>query len=359
MKRTSGHDTAIATPADPASSRCPEGLRIAQPGTAMPLPEEDPFHAMKHLLGLTLVIEPDRQRLARFAIEAVQAAGGNVFAAAVTLDAILNGLRQAGTGAVEPSRAEITVEDDRMYLAWNGHRELLSQLPEKLSGSQLNALSERFRLAGESTDPELLRRRNQEISAELERAKARAAAEMAELETALDRKKAELQESIRLAETDSLTGLLNRGAYDTRLREAVARCQRQREALCLILFDLDKFKEINDTHGHQFGDEYLKRMAAAMRTSAREDVDFCCRMGGDEFAVILFSDLTTARRVAQRVLEKMEGRTSIGIAGLQPQDSATTLVSRADAALYEAKRAGRGRWMDPDSLIPQHARGQA
>ncbi len=330
-----------------------------QPATVTPMPEKNVANDMKQLLSLTIMIEPDRRRLARFAIDAVQAAGGNVFAAAVSLDAILSDLRGAGTGAIEPSRAELSVDDDRMYLTWNGHRGLLSRLPEKLSDVELNKLSEQFRRAGESTDPELLRRRNQEISAELERAKVRAAAEMAGLEAALDRKKAELRESIRVAETDSLTGLMNRGAYDARLHEAVARCQRQHEKLCLILLDLDKFKEINDTHGHQFGDEYLKRMAAAMRASVRDNVDLPCRTGGDEFAIILFADMAIARHAARRILERMEGRTSIGITELRNQDNTTSFVARADAALYEAKRQGRGRYVDFDSMTPQEIREKA
>ncbi len=314
---------------------------------------------MKQVLSLTIMVEPDRRRLAQFAIEAVRAAGGNVFATAATLDAILGGLRQAGTSAIEPAHAEITVDDDRMFLSWNEHHDLLSVLPARLSDTELNKLTERFRRASESTDPELLRRRNQEITAELERAKARAAAELAGLEAALDRKKNELQESIRVAETDSLTGLINRGAYDARLQEAVARCQRQRETLCLMLLDLDKFKEINDTHGHQYGDEYLKHMAQAMRASVRENVDLPCRMGGDEFAIIMFTDKANTRRAAQRILDKMERRTSIGIADMQPQDNATTLVARADAALYEAKHQGRGRYVDSVPVMPQPMRGQA
>jgi len=123
----------------------------------------------------------------------------------------------------------------------------------------------------------------------------------------------------------------------------VRRALRQDEPLTLLLLDLDHFKEINDRHGHQYGDAYLKRMAEAMRSAVRDDVDQCCRIGGDEFAILLYAGEGVAERVARRVLEAMDGRVSIGIAGLREGDTEERLVARADAALYEAKRRGRGQ----------------
>ena len=201
----------------------------------------------------------------------------------------------------------------------------------------------------------LLMLRNQQISIDLEHAKQRAAAEMAQLEEALEKKKSELMESIREAQTDSLTGLYNRGAYDSRLREAVLRCQRQSEPLCLILLDLDYFKQINDTHGHQYGDEYLKRMARAMRQAVREHVDHACRMGGDEFAIVLFSDIAIAERVSAKILELMENRVSIGIAPITADDTVNSFIARTDAALYEAKHRGRGRFVVAETMALKEA----
>ena len=297
------------------------------------------------LLNLTVVVEPDRQRLARFAIDAVEALGGNPFAAAARLDALLKQLRDDSIKAEAPIEASLHLDDMKLNLAWPQHRETLSVLTETPPANTVTDLAKKLKNASESADMALLMLRNQQISIDLERAKQRAAEEMAQLEAALEKKKSELLESMREAQTDSLTGLYNRGAYDSRLREAVLRCQRQSEPLCLILLDLDYFKQINDTHGHQYGDEYLKRMAKAMRQAVREHVDHVCRMGGDEFAIVVFSDVTIAERIAGKILELMENRVSIGIALIKADDTAESLVACTDAALYEAKHRGRGQYV--------------
>jgi diguanylate cyclase (GGDEF)-like protein len=209
----------------------------------------------------------------------------------------------------------------------------------------VSLLTARLKEASEAADTELLLQRNQQIKRELEASKQRAAKEMADMEASLEKKKVELKNSIRKAETDSLTELLNRGAYDARLLEAFRRCRRQRESLTLIFFDLDYFKKINDTHGHQYGDEHLIRMAKVLRSSIREDVDYTCRFGGDEFAIILFAGVERAEEKAKQVLDKMDGRVSIGIASLLLTDTVETFAKRTDAALYAAKRRGRGQYV--------------
>ncbi|PWB54514.1 MAG: GGDEF domain-containing protein, partial [Nitrosomonadales bacterium] len=158
----------------------------------------------------------------------------------------------------------------------------------------------------------------------------------------------ELAATIQRAETDALTGLLNRRAYDEKLQQAYRRAVRQKnEALSLILFDLDYFKQINDEFGHQYGDAYLNKMAQAMLGVIRADVDFAFRFGGDEFAVLLFCDARIACRKALDVLAAMNGKVSIGIACLAPGNAnppaLEDFIHSADDALYEAKRAGRGR----------------
>jgi diguanylate cyclase (GGDEF)-like protein len=304
------------------------------------------------LLNYIVAVEPDRQRLARFALQAVTALGGNAFAAAGALDPLLAALREQAARLKRPIEVRLDLADDTLRLAWEEHQDPLAVLPQAPAAPTLEALARELREASEAADSALLIQRNRQISADLERARERARAEMAELEAMLEKKKEELQETLHRAETDSLTGLYNRGAYDRRLHEAFLRSRRQHEALCLILLDLDKFKEINDTHGHQYGDQYLCRMADAMRASIRQDVDLPCRMGGDEFAIIVFAELAIAERVAGKVLQRMDRRASIGIARLHPDDGVETLVARADAALYEAKHRGRGRFVSATAALP-------
>lgn len=298
------------------------------------------------------MIEPDRQLLARYAIDVVKSLGGNIFSTAITLNKVLQGFHSARGELSQTPYIGLYVEDSRVYISWAGACDLLSTLPETPGEPVLKELAQHYRNLCEHADPELLHRRNTIIQEELEKAKQRAAVELAQLEANLDRKKIELQESIKAAETDSLTGLYNRGGYDMRLNEAMRRCQRQNESLSLILLDLDYFKQVNDQHGHQHGDEYLRRMAESIRSSIREYVDFPCRTGGDEFAVIVFSTPDIAGRIAETILLKMNGKVSIGIAEMLAHESADKLVARADAALYEAKHQGRGRVVQWRESIP-------
>ncbi|MCR4346868.1 MAG: GGDEF domain-containing protein [Sulfuricaulis sp.] len=301
------------------------------------------------MLTLTIIVEPDRQRLARFAMDAVEALGGNVFASANMLESMLRLLRDDCAKAKTPVEVNLhIIEELSLCLAWGERHEVLATLTKPPSADTIKALTMRLKNASESADSTLLKRRNEQIIADLESAKQRARIEMEELETLLEMKKNELNKSILAAQTDALTGLYNRSGYDTRLREAFLRCKHQGEPLSLMLLDLDFFKQVNDTHGHQYGDEYLKKMAKALRASVREHVDHPCRMGGDEFAIILYSDLVVAQRAASKILNLMECKVSIGIAQLQENESIESLVGRADTVLYEAKHLGRGRFVSDE-----------
>ncbi len=304
---------------------------------------------MQNLLTLTIIVEPDRQRLARFAMDAVEALGGNVFLTASVLEGLLRLLREDCIKAKLPVEVALHIEEQSLCLAWGERHEVLATLAQPPSADAVKALATRLKNASESTDSTLLKRRNEQVIADLEGAKQRARLEMEELETLLEMKKNELNKSIIAAQTDALTGLFNRSGYDTRLREAFLRCKHQGEPLSLMLLDLDFFKQVNDTHGHQFGDEYLKKMANALRASVREHVDHPCRMGGDEFAIILYSDLVVAQRAASKILNLMENKVSIGIAQMQENESIESLVGRADAVLYEAKHRGRGRFVTDEA----------
>ncbi len=297
------------------------------------------------LLTLPLFVEPDRQRMAGFVLDATAALGGNAFSASLQIAHLMGPLRAACKAADRTVEVCLVLEGTHLILEWGDQRSVLLHLKETPTTFDLDHLAERLRLASETSNSELLRMRNRQINEELGRFMATAAEQMAEMEAVLERRKAELEDSIRQAETDALTGIFNRGAYDTRLREAWLHCQRQREDMCLLLCDLDHFKSVNDTYGHQYGDDYLKKMAAAMRAAVREHVDLPCRMGGDEFAIIAFCDMGGAIRIAERILAAMADMVSIGIARLRGDDTVQTLVARADAALYEAKANGRGRYV--------------
>jgi diguanylate cyclase (GGDEF)-like protein len=156
---------------------------------------------------------------------------------------------------------------------------------------------------------------------------------------------------------DALTGLPNRLLLSDRLSQRLADTRRSKESLAVMFADLDHFKYVNDTLGHNVGDCLLKQVAERLKTSLRE-VDTVARMGGDEFTLILanLSHAQQSSAVAQRVLEVLskpfivEGHelfttASIGIA-TNPTDGndAKTLIRNADAAMYRAKEQGRNRF---------------
>ncbi|MFL6334080.1 MAG: diguanylate cyclase [Pyrinomonadaceae bacterium] len=151
--------------------------------------------------------------------------------------------------------------------------------------------------------------------------------------------------------TDHLTGLANRRRFERQLEREVARTERYSRPFCLLLVDIDNFKDVNDTHGHDAGDEALRRVANVVQSGTR-GIDTGARIGGDEFAIILpETDLTRGLEVAERLRTAIAaldfgpaGRitASLGVAEL-PACAHTNeeLRAAADAALYEAKRGGR------------------
>jgi diguanylate cyclase (GGDEF)-like protein len=154
----------------------------------------------------------------------------------------------------------------------------------------------------------------------------------------------------RLARVDGLTGLANRRVFESVLTREVARSHRTHRDLSLIVFDVDHFKAINDTLGHQAGDEVLRHVATALSSVARE-VDLVARHGGEEFAAIL-PDCSRdhAVEVAERMRAAIAADPEIGVtisggvATLQDDGSeGDELVASADKALYDAKRGGRDR----------------
>jgi len=160
----------------------------------------------------------------------------------------------------------------------------------------------------------------------------------------------------QLAHHDPLSNLPNRLLLNARLEHAMQRAHRTATGLALLFIDLDRFKNINDSLGHQVGDELLKAVSHRLQTSVHED-DTVARLGGDEFVILLedIRDANNARMIANRIIERLSdpvnvrGKSlvvtaSIGIS-LYPQDAqdAETLLKHADAAMYQAKTLGRNR----------------
>jgi len=160
------------------------------------------------------------------------------------------------------------------------------------------------------------------------------------------------REARQLADLDALTNLHNRRYFHETLAREVARAQRYDRNLALIVFDLDDFKEVNDRVGHLAGDSVLADAAERVRDVVRS-ADIACRVGGDEFAVILpESELTDADQLYRRIQAAVSARPvaqigtlhlSAGVAELRTEDDAVSFFQRADEALYRAKNAGKGQ----------------
>lgn len=158
-----------------------------------------------------------------------------------------------------------------------------------------------------------------------------------------------------LAYHDTLTDLPNRRYFLAYLEESLARIEEETEALAILSLDLDRFKQINDTLGHDVGDELLRQFASRLKTALRKQ-DVVARFGGDEFAVLIrYNDPVAPHRVAEKLLTslkqpwRIEGHTfvttsSIGIACCDMGVTPKQLLKQADLALYEAKSNGRNRY---------------
>jgi two-component system, cell cycle response regulator len=167
-----------------------------------------------------------------------------------------------------------------------------------------------------------------------------------------------VQTSIELAITDGLTGLFNRRYMETHLGTLVEQSAEHNKPITVLVLDIDYFKAINDSYGHDAGDDVLREFALRMRKATR-NIDLACRYGGEEFVIVMpETDLAVATMVAERLRRRiasepfaiqqgarhLEVTISIGIAALSAADgNAATILKRADRALYRAKRDGRNR----------------
>ena len=170
--------------------------------------------------------------------------------------------------------------------------------------------------------------------------------------------RASVQTSIEMAVTDALTGLYNRRYLETHLGHLVEHSINRGKPLSALAVDVDFFKPVNDTHGHDVGDKVLQEIAQRIRESIR-NVDMACRVGGEEFIIILpATELHLAQKIAERIRKSIAGKpfnagalsgslnitVSVGLSTLAGStDKVDEFLKRADQALYRAKREGRNR----------------
>lgn len=157
-------------------------------------------------------------------------------------------------------------------------------------------------------------------------------------------------ELLQLASIDPLTSSGNRRALDLKLSEVITNQHREAYTVCLILIDLDKFKDINDIYGHEIGDQILINTCELITSNTRV-LDSLYRYGGDEFIITpLNMSLNTAKKLAEKIRDIIEKHNfvndikltlSIGVAEYKPDDTPESWISRADTALYKAKNSGR------------------
>ncbi|WP_237668429.1 GGDEF domain-containing protein, partial [Vibrio sp. V38_P2S17PM301] len=163
------------------------------------------------------------------------------------------------------------------------------------------------------------------------------------VEKSLEKIEKQYRSSLRV---DPLTGVFNRRAFD----EDIERQCEQKLPFCLILIDIDNFKQVNDNYGHLFGDAVLKRVAALLQDEVGEDSVY--RIGGDEFACILDTSKPILRRILSRINKRMvrtrwrePGATiTLSLGATTQLDSEETMFMRADQALYNSKNNGRNCW---------------
>jgi diguanylate cyclase (GGDEF)-like protein len=160
---------------------------------------------------------------------------------------------------------------------------------------------------------------------------------------------------IKAAKVDALTGTVNHGAFFESAGRLLARCTQNDSPFSLIMFDLDRFKAINDTHGHQAGDRVLRAFADTVRGALRPN-DLLGRYGGEEFTVVLpGATIDVAYVVAERVRhafadshrfldgKPLSATVSAGVAFSSPGNTLEAIIELADQAMYAAKKAGRNR----------------
>jgi diguanylate cyclase len=178
---------------------------------------------------------------------------------------------------------------------------------------------------------------------------------LSDAETTLQEQAEQIESYLSEARTDSLTDLPNRRALDEELARRYAQWQRRRGSLSFLLLDVDRFKQLNDDHGHTAGDAVLRKLAEVLKRTSRT-MDMVARYGGEEFGMVMpDTDLAAGKAAAERVRtavancefnhhnERLPVTVSVGVAELMVGEDHAALVDRSDTAMYSAKRGGRNR----------------
>lgn len=207
--------------------------------------------------------------------------------------------------------------------------------------------------------------RYQTMLVSLEQSKEELTAYKDKLEELVNQRTAELERAIekiqQISITDALTGCFNRGGINSNLPREIKRARRYNNPLSILLFDLDHFKKINDTYGHQSGDSVLQQVVATSQQLIRDDIDWLARYGGEEFLVVMpltsrAGGIRVAERLRQAIAnisftgagEQVSITASFGITGIDSWEgidtiSHETLLQSADTFLYSAKKGGRNQ----------------
>lgn len=190
-------------------------------------------------------------------------------------------------------------------------------------------------------------------TAEAEAALRLALVAMTEAQRRIERQEARIRELESLSVTDELTGLLNRRGFDMHLGKALAQARRGDRHGAVMMIDLDRFKQINDTYGHAAGDGFLQTVAGVLQADVRE-CDVVARLGGDEFAVLMTDlDRTGCGSRARALTDRLNAHAvdwhgtllpisaSVGFVHYDADDSAADILARADKLMYLQKNARR------------------
>jgi diguanylate cyclase len=229
-------------------------------------------------------------------------------------------------------------------------------------GAQLTGLSETLATQGaEALNPRLSPQLSEVLagSAEMQTALQSLQQRVSTGQSEIERLRDDLMRARNEALLDALTGVLNRKGFDRQLAQLLAQPAANDESHCLVMLDIDHFKRVNDTHGHLAGDRVIQAVGEVLRNAVKGSGHAAARYGGEEFAILLpktslqrSAELAEEVRLRTKAIKIRDKRTqdvvltvtiSGGVAAMRPGDDAASLVQRADAALYESKKAGRDR----------------